>query len=107
MLNFLLLVLAGHIAGWLCAIGGALKDSPHEGFKPLTFPRSIVVGTVGGVCAAILLHNAANEFLSAKTFLLAFAVAGYFERAAVEGWKIIRHRKPGKFDWTEPSRLTH
>ncbi len=82
-------IFAGHLAGWLCSLGGALKDSPHEGFKPLTFPRSIIVGTVGGIISYFLTDN----------FFLAFAFAGYFERAVVEGWKIVRHRKPGKFDW--------
>lgn len=83
------IVFAGFLAGWLCALGGALKDSPHEGFKPLTFPRSIVVGTLGGVVASFLTDN----------FYLGFACSGYIERAAVEGWKIIRQKKPGKFDW--------
>jgi hypothetical protein len=88
-MSVLLQIFAGHLAGWLCALGGALKDSPHEGFKPLTFPRSIVVGTIGGVLSLWFTDS----------FFLAFALAGYFERAVVEGWKIIRHKKPGKFDW--------
>lgn len=88
-MNYLLNILAGHVAGWLCALGGAVKDTPHEGFKPLTFPRSIVVGTVGGIFSCFLTTD----------LVLAFAFAGYFERVVVEGWKIIRHRKPGKFDW--------
>ena len=49
----------------------------------------IIIGTVGGVLALCFTDN----------FFLAFTLAGYFERAVVEGWKIIRHRKPGKFDW--------
>jgi len=36
---------AGWLAGTLCSLGGALKDSPVEGFKARTFPRSIVVAT--------------------------------------------------------------
>lgn len=88
-MRFLFNIAAGHVAGWLCALGGALKDSPHEGFKPRTFPRSIIVGTVGGFVSAFLTGDV----------VLAFAFAGYFERAVCEGWKIIRHKKPGKFDW--------
>ena len=30
-------------------------------------------------------------------FFLAFAFAGYFERLTVEGWKILRAKRPGKF----------
>lgn len=90
-MNVLLNIFAGHVAGWLCALGGALKDSPHEGFKPLTFPRSIIVGTLGGVLSLFFTDS----------FFLAFCFAGYFERAAVEGWKIIRHKRPGKFDWSK------
>ena len=45
---------AGLLAGFLCACGGAWKDTPYEGFKPITFLRSIWVGAIAGVlsCAA-------------------------------------------------------
>jgi len=39
---------AGWLAGTLCSLGGALKDSPVEGFKSKTFPRSMLVATVWG-----------------------------------------------------------
>jgi hypothetical protein len=81
-------VLGGFLAGLLCSVGGAMKDTPHEGFKPLVFLRSTVVGTVGGAVSAAFTTN----------FLLAFAFAGYFERFVVEGWKIVRGKKPGKFE---------
>jgi len=87
--QFTLNVFAGWLAGTLCSLGGALKDSPHEGFKPRTFPRSIVVGTVWGALSAAFTND----------FFLAFAFAGYCERLTVEGWKIVRGVKPGKFDW--------
>ncbi len=90
-MQYALNIFAGFLAGLICALGGALKDSPHEGFKPLTFPRSIYVGTIGGIVSLFLTEN----------FFLAFAFAGYFERAAVEGWKIVRQKKPGKFEWTK------
>lgn len=82
-------IFAGFLAGLLCALGGALKDAPYEGFKPRTFPRSIIVGTVWGVLSILLTTD----------FFLAFAFSGYCERATVEGWKIIRAKKPGKFDY--------
>jgi hypothetical protein len=83
---------AGWLAGTMCSLGGALKDSPVEGFKAKTFPRSMVVATLWG-CASIA---------ATADFFLAFAFAGYFERLSVEGWKIIRAKRPSKFvdaDW--------
>ena len=78
---------AGWLAGTLCSLGGALKDSPVEGFKARTFPRSIVVATLWGFASTALTAD----------FFLAFAFAGYFERLSIEGWKIIRAKRPGKF----------
>ena len=79
---------AGWLAGTLCALGGAVKDSPLEGFKPKTFLRSIAVGTFWGFVSAAVTTD----------FFLAFAFAGYFERLSVEGWKIVRARRPSKFE---------
>lgn len=78
---------AGWLAGTLCSLGGALKDSPVEGFKASTFPRSMVIATLWGLASSALTAD----------FFLAFAFAGYFERLSVEGWKIIRAKRPGKF----------
>lgn len=78
---------AGWLAGTLCSLGGAVKDSPLEGFKRSTFPRSMVVATVWGLVSTALTAD----------FFLAFAFAGYFERLTVEGWKIIRAKRPSKF----------
>jgi hypothetical protein len=80
-------VFAGWLAGTLCSLGGALKDSPVEGFKSRTFPRSMLVATVWGFVSIALTDD----------FFLAFAFAGYFERLSVEGWKIIRAKRPSKF----------
>ena len=78
---------AGWLAGTLCSLGGAVKDSPVEGFKTRTFPRSMVVATFWGLVSTTLTAD----------FYLAFAFAGYFERLTVEGWKIIRAKRPSKF----------
>jgi hypothetical protein len=78
---------AGWLAGTLCSLGGAVKDSPYEGFKPTTFPRSMVAGTLCGLASSVVTTD----------FFLAFAFAGYFERLCVEGWKIIRAKRPSKF----------
>ena len=79
---------AGLLAGILCACGGAIKDAPYEGFKPLTFFRSPIVGLLCGVVVSHL-H---------QEFAVSFLCAGYLERICVEGWKIARVKKPGKFD---------
>ena len=84
-------IMIGLIAGLLCALGGALKDSPHEGFKPLTFTRSPLVATFWGIVSCFL--------IASDNFFLLLAFCGYFERITVEGWKILRGIKPGKFDW--------
>ena len=78
---------AGILAGLLTAMGGAIKDSPYEGFKPDTFMRSIWVGVGVGLASSVITGN----------FYVAFAVSGYLERVAVEGFKIMRQRQPGKF----------
>lgn len=78
---------AGLIAGLLTALGGAVKDAPYEGFKPKTFMRSIVVGAATGLASSVVTGN----------FYVALAVSGYLERVAVEGFKILRQRRPGKF----------
>lgn len=86
--HILLNTFAGWLAGTLCSLGGALKDSPYEGFKPTTFPRSMVVGTLCGLASSAVTDD----------FFLAFAFGGYFERLSVEGWKIIRAQRPSKFE---------
>lgn len=85
--HVLLNTFAGWLAGTLCSLGGALKDSPEEGFKPVTFPRSMVVATLWGCVSTAVTAD----------FYLAFAFAGYFERLTVEGWKIVRAKRPSKF----------
>lgn len=82
-------ITAGLLAGLLCALGGAIKDSPHEGFKPLTFMRSPVIGFLWGCVSIALTDN----------FFLAITFSGWMERVTVEGWKILRQQVPGKHEW--------
>ena len=49
----------------------------------------MLAGTLWGMVSIILTSD----------FFLAFAFSGYCERLTVEGWKILRGRKPGKFEW--------
>lgn len=79
----------GLLAGCIVAAGGALKDSPSEGFEPDKFMRSPVVGTVGG----ILLVG-----LSSRSDLLLLACIG-FDRVILEGYKAYFSGKTrGMFD---------
>ena len=81
--------LAGFLGGLAVAIGGAIKDSPYEGFKPLTFVRSPIIASIEG--AVLQPAFKANPVL---TGLGAIAT----ERITVEGYKLLRSKKPGKFD---------
>lgn len=92
------IIAAGALSGTLVALGGALKDAPYEGFKPRTFLRSPVVALgVGGFIAAFF----AEQAWTFPTLLLAI-VGG--ERCVVEFWKILRAKKPGKFEVGEWGR---
>jgi hypothetical protein len=88
-------IFMGFLAGLLCSLGGALKDSPFEGFQPLRFTRSMFVGTGFGFI---------SQWITDQP-IVAFVFAGYFERMAVEGYKIIRAQKPGKFNLPDPAIL--
>ena len=79
----------GLLAGLTVAIGGAIKDSPVEGFKPFTFIRSPIVGAIVGAIIAGFFPNSAKPVL----FLATIGA----ERAVVETWKIVRVQLPGKF----------
>ena len=91
-------LLAGLLAGSMSACGGAIKDAPYEGFKLATFFRSPIVGLLCGLITYSFTRN----------FVIAACCAGYLERIIVEGWKLLRVKKPGKFDygeWGVPKKL--
>ena len=54
----------------------------------LTWFRSPIVGLFCGWVTHFFTHD----------FVIAICCAGYMERVVVEGWKIVRVKKPGKFD---------
>ncbi len=76
-------LLVGMGAGFLAAIGGALKDSQFEGFLPLKFIRSPIVGAIAGM---IFVHFSTNWFL------VALADVGG-ERVGVELYKTFLKRQ--------------
>ena len=88
-------IFMGLLAGLICSLGGALKDSPYEGFHPVKFFRSILVGLAAGILSCWFTDRP----------ILAFCFSGYVERACVEGYKIVRARKPGKFELKDPAML--
>lgn len=94
-MSLLVNTILGLGVGTLTALGGALKDSPYEGFFPIKLFRSIIVGSIGG----------AFSYLFTTSPLLVICFAGYFERFVVEGYKIIRAHKPGKFELKDPQKL--
>lgn len=82
-------LLVGAAAGLAVAIGGAVKDGPHEGFKPLTFARSPVIGMVVGA------------FMPPLGIPAVFLATIGVERATVESYKLLRAKVPGKFTYGE------
>jgi hypothetical protein len=76
-------LLVGLAGGLLVAIGGALKDSQFEGFIPLKFVRSPIVGAVTGM---IFVH------FSKAWFLVALSTVGG-ERVGVELYKTFLKRQ--------------
>ena len=72
----------GATGGLLVAIGGALKDSQFEGFKPGKFIRSPIIGAMTG-----LIFN----HLSTTRFLVVLASIGG-ERVGVEFYKTFLKR---------------
>jgi len=77
--------------GFITATLGAIKDSPHEGFKPIIFWRSPVVCCLWGIVAHFI-------FTGANLILIA-TFSSTCERISVETYKAIIKKKPGKFDW--------
>ncbi len=75
--------LVGMAGGLLVAIGGALKDSQFEGFIPLKFVRSPLVGALTGMLIVRF---------STHWFLVALAAVGS-ERVAVELYKTFLKRQ--------------
>jgi hypothetical protein len=85
-------LLYGALAGFLVGLAGARKDAPYEGFKINTFWRSPLVGALAGVIV-----NNVSTGDKTRLFLGSIAV----ERMIVEGYKLLRAQKPGKFEFGE------
>lgn len=86
------------VTGFFIALGGMLKDAPHEGFDKIKFFRSPLVAIIVGLSINFLFPG-----ISGKYFLL--SVAGG-ERIISEFYKkIFRGRIPGKFKQKEFNKI--
>ena len=74
---FLALLAGTHAATW-----GAFKDSPFEGFKPVSFVRSIVIAVVLAVALAL-----ATDLETVMAPIVFLGVLYGVERLATELWK--------------------
>jgi len=83
--KILLGILLGFIGGMSCAVAGAWKDSPSEGFKISKFVRSLIAGPIGGV-VLVIVSNSLQLFIIASMG---------FERVSVEFYKTF---------WTKSAR---
>jgi hypothetical protein len=85
----LLLVALGSVGGWICALGGAWKDAPIEGFETLKFFRSPIIATAW----AVLLAQCSDSFAA-----VAFGALGW-SIATIETHKKFGEplKAPGKF----------
>jgi hypothetical protein len=86
------------IIGFFIALGGMLKDAPHEGFDKIKFFRSPLVTIIVGLSINFLFPD-----ISGKFFLLSIAGG---ERIISEFYKkIFRGRIPGKFKQKEFNQI--
>jgi hypothetical protein len=83
------------LAGLASALGGAVKDSRWEGFKPLVFLRSPAIGLV------LSLFFPWPNFFNLGEDAYWFFIGIGMERVVVEVYKLIRKKKPGKFTYGE------
>jgi hypothetical protein len=74
----------GSLSGLHTAIWGMYKDSAHEGFGPIRFLRSILIGAV----AATMIQSVLSlDLTNPGMLLLLFGLSYAAERMIVETWK--------------------
>jgi len=89
-------VLLGFLAGAFEAVGGMYKDAPFEGFEPLKFFRSPIVGAIAG-----------SLLFSFQTNLGVVVLATFgADRMLIESYKtFVLRRRSGKFLSKKPLYL--
>jgi hypothetical protein len=84
MINVLLGVAVGALAGIHIATWGMYKDAPHEGFTWSRYSRGIVLGTIiGGVTAQVI----GIDLTQIAALIVFFGVVYILERAVEEFYK--------------------
>jgi len=83
------------LSGLAVAIGGAIKDSRFEGFKPMVFLRSPMIGLL----LSFLFPWPDYYNLYGDTILFCAGIG--MERIIVEVYKLLRKKKPAKFSFGE------
>ncbi len=106
-MNIIYALIISAISGFYTSLWGAFKDSPYEGLKPKTFPRSIffsigVYFTLYG--AAELFPFFKEPFSNLKLFQIFFLVMG-LERILTEIYKAF-FRTEDQSKYFIPSRIT-
>jgi len=98
-MNLSLLALVGALSGLHAATWGAFKDSPFEGFRLISFMRSI---GLGAACA--LFVGVAGLLSPAAGVLVGVGVCYACERLVTEWWKAILREDP-QTAYSIPMRL--
>jgi hypothetical protein len=80
----LIAAVVGLMSGLHTAIWGMYKDSAHEGFGPVRFARSILIGSMSAMLIESLL---ALNLAQPGQLVLLFGLAYAAERGIVETWK--------------------
>ena len=98
-MNLLLLCLVGLMCGLHAATWGGFKDSPFEGFKPVSFVRSVSLGL--GTALALAL---ATDLESTQSLIVLVGLCYALERLATEWWKSVL-REDDQSAYSIPMRL--
>lgn len=84
MITLLLGAAVGVLAGTHIATWGMYKDAPHEGFTWMRYGRGIMLGTIIGAAAAVVV---ALELTQPAALVVFFGVVYILERAVEEFYK--------------------
>ena len=91
------------VSGLYTSLWGAFKDSPYEGFKPKTFPRSVYFNVV--IFAALYALPAFHDRVTALGLFQLFFVTMGLERFLAEIYKGF-FRTEDQAKYFVPSRIT-
>ena len=93
VMSFWIFLLTAYATGLLVSLGGAYKDAPFEGFKPLKFQRS---GVVLALCSPLFFFL--NDAVHPVSLGFLIYMNGGLERFVVEYYKTyIQRTMSGKF----------